>query len=276
MASAAAGSLREHPRQRGEQAARREANPLRRFAPALPKGEVSPKVTERALPLPCGELPPQRLRGLEMAEHKKALSEAASFFVWSPSSLGLKGASSPFLVGPARRNRWHFSGSLLVPKENNPRPAAAHRNRRALAVLNTRHLLRKPVCGLKAPLGLSCPPGTAVLSGSLLVPKENNPRPAAAHRNRRALAALNTRHLLRKPVCGLKAPLGLSCPPGTAVLSGSLLVPKENNPRPAKLFHIIQKLLFISCFSASTVRGESTRGCCGRPSGRRTARRSPC
>ena len=49
-----------------------------------------------------------------------------------------------------------------------------------------------------------------------------------AHRNRRALAALNTRHLLRKPVCGLKAPLGLSCPPGTAVLSGSLLVPKEN------------------------------------------------
>ena len=49
------------------------------------------------------------------------LSEAASFFVWSPSSLGLKGASSPFLVGPARRNRWHFSGSLLVSKENKRR-----------------------------------------------------------------------------------------------------------------------------------------------------------
>ena len=97
-----------------------------------------------------------------------------------------------------------------------------------------------------------------------------------AHRNRCDLAALNTRHLLRKPVCGLKAPLGLSCPPGTAVLSGSLLVPKENNPRPVKHFHRSQKLLFISCFSASTVRGESTRGCCGRPSGRRTARRSPC
>ena len=142
------------------------------------KGDkVSPKVTERAHPLPCGELPPQRLRGLEMAEHKKALSEAASFFVWSPSSLGLKGASSPFLVGPARRNRWHFSGSLLVPKENNPRPAAAHRNRRALAALNTRHLLRKPVCGLKAPLGLSCPPGTAVLSGSLLSVKREHLRP---------------------------------------------------------------------------------------------------
>ena len=113
-----------------------------------------------------------------MAKHKKALSEAASFFVWSLSALGLKGASSPFLVGPARRNRWHFSGSLLVPKENNPRPAAARRNRRALAALNTRHLLRKPVCGLKAPLGLSCPPGTAVLSGSLLPSKENKLRPA--------------------------------------------------------------------------------------------------
>ena len=39
----------------------------------------------------------------------------------------------------------------------------------------------------------------------------------------RDLAALNTRHLLCKPVCGLKAPLGLSCPAGTAVLSGTLL-----------------------------------------------------
>ena len=146
------------------------------------KGDkVSPKVTERAHPLPCGELPPQRLRGLEMAEHKKALSEAASFFVWSPSSLGLKGASSPFLVGPARRNRWHFSGSLLVPKENNPRPAAARRNRCDLAALNTRHLLCKPVCGLKAPLGLSCPPGTAVLSGSLLSVKREYLRPATHH-----------------------------------------------------------------------------------------------
>ena len=207
-----------------------------------------------------------------------------------PSSLGLKGASSPLFATATTAASGGYREELLGQRpagcECRPRHEAdagcrnpsgpARRNRRALAALNTRHLLRKPVCGLKAPLGLSCPPGTAVLSGSLLVSKENNPRPAAAHRNRRALAALNTRHLLRNPVCGLKAPLGLSCPPGTAVLSGSLFVPKENNPRPAKLFRIIQKLLFISCFSASTVRGESTRGCCGRPSGRRTARRSPC
>jgi hypothetical protein len=43
-------------------------------------------------------------------------------------------------------------------------------------VLNTQHLLRKPVCGLKAPLGLSCPAGTAVLSGSLLARKRERTR----------------------------------------------------------------------------------------------------
>ena len=36
------------------------------------KGDkVSPKVTERAHPLPCGELPPQRLRGLQIGEARK-------------------------------------------------------------------------------------------------------------------------------------------------------------------------------------------------------------
>ena len=43
------------------------------------------------------------------------------FFPVQPTPLGLKGASSPFFVAPARRNRWHFSGSLLVSKENIPR-----------------------------------------------------------------------------------------------------------------------------------------------------------
>ena len=49
---------------------------------------------------------------------KKAFSEAASFFPFRHLLWGLKGASSPFLVGPARRNRWWFSGSLLPAKEN--------------------------------------------------------------------------------------------------------------------------------------------------------------
>ena len=49
---------------------------------------------------------------------KKALSAATSFFPFRQLLRGLKGASSPFLVGPARRNRWWFSGSLLPAKEN--------------------------------------------------------------------------------------------------------------------------------------------------------------
>ena len=49
---------------------------------------------------------------------KKALSAATSFFPFRLPLRGLKGASSPFLVGPARRNRWWFSGSLLPAKEN--------------------------------------------------------------------------------------------------------------------------------------------------------------
>ena len=47
---------------------------------------------------------------------KKALSAATSFFPFRLPLRGLKGASSPFLVGPARRNRWCFSGSLLARK----------------------------------------------------------------------------------------------------------------------------------------------------------------
>ena len=46
------------------------------------KGDkVSPKVTERAPPLPCGELPPQRLRGLQIGETKKMrLAKRLAFF----------------------------------------------------------------------------------------------------------------------------------------------------------------------------------------------------
>ena len=130
-----------------------------------------------------------------MAEHKKALSEAASFFVWSPSSLGLKGASSPLFATATTAASGGYREELLGQRpagcecrsrhkvdagHRNP-SGPARRNRCDLAALNTRHLLRKPVCGLKAPLGLSCPPGTAVLSGSLLSVKREHLRPAKHH-----------------------------------------------------------------------------------------------
>ena len=69
----------------------------------------------------------QRLRGFESAEPEKTVKRSSrrtgvnlQFFPVQPTPLGLKGASSPFFVAPARRNRWHFSGSLLVSKENIP------------------------------------------------------------------------------------------------------------------------------------------------------------
>ena len=79
----------------------------------------------RTCPLPLGGAVAQRLRGFKSAEPEKTVKRSSrrtgvnlQFFPVEPSSLGLKGASSPFFVAPARRNRWHFSGSLLVSKEN--------------------------------------------------------------------------------------------------------------------------------------------------------------
>ena len=60
-----------------------------------------------------------RCEAANRRNEKKAFSAAASFFPFRQLLRGLKGASSPFLVDPARRNRWWFSGSLLTSKENN-------------------------------------------------------------------------------------------------------------------------------------------------------------
>ena len=60
-----------------------------------------------------------RCEAANWRNEKKALSAATSFFPFRQPLWGLKGASSPFLVDPARRNRWWFSGSLLTSKENN-------------------------------------------------------------------------------------------------------------------------------------------------------------
>ena len=60
-----------------------------------------------------------RCEAANRRNEKKALSAATSFFPFRQLLWGLKGASSPFLVDPARRNRWWFSGSLLTSKENN-------------------------------------------------------------------------------------------------------------------------------------------------------------
>ena len=74
------------------------------------------------------------------------LSAATSFFPFRLPLRGLKGASSPFLVGPARRNRWCFSGSLLARKRELSPNATALRPRAtgAQACLTARHTLHTP------------------------------------------------------------------------------------------------------------------------------------
>ena len=75
----------------------------------------------RGFHLSAGRSPPCRERNTRCEaasrrNEKKAFSAAASFFPFRHLLRGLKGASSPFLVDPARRNRWCFSGSLLARK----------------------------------------------------------------------------------------------------------------------------------------------------------------
>ena len=117
---------------------------------------------------PCspGGAVAQRLRGFKSAEPEKTVKRSSrrtgvnlQFFSVQPTSSGLKGASSPFFVAPARRNRCD------------------------LAVLNAQHLLRKPVCDLKAPLGLSCLAGTAALFFSFGVKREHPRQPPLAQRS---------------------------------------------------------------------------------------------
>ena len=116
--------------------------------------------------LPLGGAVAQRLRGFKSAEPEKTVKRSSrrtgvnlQFFPVQPTPLGLKGASSPFFVAPARRNRCD------------------------LAVLNAQHLLRKPVCDLKAPLGLSCLAGTAALFFSFGVKREHPRQPPLAQRS---------------------------------------------------------------------------------------------
>ena len=64
------------------------------------KGDkVSPKVTERALPLPCGELPPQRLRGLQIGEARKMLLAKRLAFFRFDLCFGIIKGEQPLIRG---------------------------------------------------------------------------------------------------------------------------------------------------------------------------------
>ena len=125
-----------------------------------------------------------------------------------------------------RSGNRHFAAVVLRPSRSDFK--SEKREKCATATTAACGGCREELLGQR-PAGCECRPRHEADAGC------RNPS-APARRNRCDLAALNTRHLLRKPVCGLKVPLGLSCPAGTAVLSGSLLSVKREHLRPVKHF----------------------------------------
>ena len=86
------------------------------------KGDkVSPKVTERAPPLPCGELPPQRLRGLQIGEARKMrLAKRLAFFRFD-FSFGIIKGEQPLIRGSsASKSLALFSFSFVRQKRTFP------------------------------------------------------------------------------------------------------------------------------------------------------------
>ena len=120
----------------------------------------------------------------------------------------------------------------------------ARRNRRDLAALNTQHLLRKPVCGLKAPLGLSCPAGTAALFWfSFATKREHLPAEMPPIKAIESSLLVHTPH--RKPA-----------PADTAYHYSLLPVKMQNSqPRRAGCFAILNKNNFSSEHAQSKAAG---------------------
>ena len=94
------------------------------------KGDkVSPKVTERALPLPCGELPPQRLRGLQIGEARKMrLAKRLAFFRFD-FCFGIIKGEQPLIRGSsASKSLALFWFSFGAKREQSPPGCSASKS----------------------------------------------------------------------------------------------------------------------------------------------------
>ena len=73
-------------------------------------------------PLPCGELPPQRLRGLEIGgTQKNPLAQRLGFFVWSPTALGSKRGEQPLFHGSSALKSLVVFWFSFATKREHPR-----------------------------------------------------------------------------------------------------------------------------------------------------------
>ena len=96
------------------------------------KGDkVSPKVTERAHPLPCGELPPQRLRGLQIGEARKMLLAKRLAFFRFDFSFGVERGEQPLSRGSsASKSLVVFWFSFAIKREQSPPGCSASKSLR--------------------------------------------------------------------------------------------------------------------------------------------------
>ena len=95
----------------------------------LPLGEVSPKVTERALSLPCGELPPQRLRGLQIGEARKMLLAKRLAFFRFDLCFGIIKGEQPLIRGSsASKSLALFWFSFGAKREQSPPGCSASKS----------------------------------------------------------------------------------------------------------------------------------------------------
>ena len=94
------------------------------------KGDkVSPKVTERAHPLPCGELPPQRLRGLSIGEARKMLLAKRLAFFRFDLCFGIIKGEQPLIRGSsASKSLALFWFSFGAKREQSPPGCSASKS----------------------------------------------------------------------------------------------------------------------------------------------------
>ena len=77
--------------------------------------------TERAHPLPCGELPPQRLRGLQIGEARKMLLAKRLAFFRFDFSFGIIKGEQPLIRGSsASKSLVVFWFSFAIKREQSP------------------------------------------------------------------------------------------------------------------------------------------------------------
>ena len=86
-------------------------------------------MTERALPLPCGELPPQRLRGLQIGEARKMLLAKRLAFFRFDLCFGIIKGEQPLIRGSsASKSLALFWFSFGAKREQTPPGSSASKS----------------------------------------------------------------------------------------------------------------------------------------------------